>query len=128
MTHADSDRIGAGPASVDTDHELVRDAARDYFEGWFDGDAERMDRALHTEFVKREGADELGIETKEEMVERTRLGLGKRDTGREIDVEVVEVYGRIATAVVRSAPYREYLHLVRTADGWKIANALYART
>jgi hypothetical protein len=29
------------------DRALIRQAALDYFEGWFDGDAERMDRALH---------------------------------------------------------------------------------
>jgi len=26
---------------------------------------------------------------------------------------------------VRSAVYREYVHLVRTTDGWKIVNTLY---
>jgi hypothetical protein len=29
---------------------------------------------------------------------------------------------------VRSAVYREYLHLVRTNEGWKIANALWRPT
>jgi hypothetical protein len=27
--------------------------ALDYYEGWFDGDAARMERALHPELVKR---------------------------------------------------------------------------
>jgi hypothetical protein len=35
------------------------------------------------------------------------------------------VYGSIASVVVRSPVYREYLHLVRTDDGWKILNALW---
>jgi hypothetical protein len=49
------------------------------------------------------------------------------DPGSEghIDVEVVDLYGNIASVVVRSSVYREYLHLVRTDDGWKIANALW---
>ncbi len=28
-------------------------AALDYFEGWFDGDATRMERALHPDLAKR---------------------------------------------------------------------------
>ncbi len=31
----------------------------------------------------------------------------------------------IASVRVCSEPYYEYLHLVRTSDGWKIANALW---
>ena len=46
----------------------------------------------------------------------------------EVIVEVVESYDRIATVVVRSDVYREYLHLARTRDGWKIVNALWAFT
>jgi hypothetical protein len=61
------------------------------------------------------------------MIEATAQALGKRD-GVEIEVEVVEIYGDIATAIVRSTVYREYLHLVRTAGGWQIANALWQRT
>ena len=64
------------------------------------------------------------------MVDATAAGAGrKRDSGtRRIDVHVVEVYGDIATAVVDSNVYREYLHLVRTDGGWTIVNALWAFT
>ena len=48
--------------------------------------------------------------------------------GRRIDVTVVDVHGDIASAVVDSDVYREYLHLVRTDDGWKIVNALWHST
>jgi hypothetical protein len=37
------------------------------------------------------------------------------------------LYDGIATVTVYSGIYREYLHLVQTADGWKILNALYTR-
>jgi hypothetical protein len=61
------------------------------------------------------------------MIEATAQGRGKsRDPGeRRTDVEVVEVYGPIATVVVHSNVYREYLHLGRTDEGWKIVNALW---
>lgn len=106
--------------------EAVRRAALDYFEGWFDGDPERMDRSLHSSLVKRR-ADDLTPITKEQMVGATREGAGKRESGRELEVEVVEVYGDIATVIVRAVPFREYLHLVRGVEGWQITNALYTR-
>jgi len=34
----------------------------------------------------------------------------------------------IASVTVRSAVYHEYLQLVRTPEGWKIANALWRPT
>jgi hypothetical protein len=114
-----------------TDEEAVVQCALDYFEGWFEADAERMRRALHPDLAKRSlGRDGLDQLTAPWMVDATAAGAGKeRDSAaRRIDVRVVEVYGDIATAVVDSHVYREYLHLVRTNGDWKIVNALWAFT
>ena len=65
------------------------------------------------------------------MVAWTAGGEGKEVTlgrDRRIDVSVVDVYGNIASVVVDSDVYREYLHLVETDDGWKIVNALWHST
>jgi hypothetical protein len=118
---------------MSSDHELIRQTILDYFEGWFDGDAARMERALHRDLVKRspgnDQASALGVTTAEQMVEYTRLGEGKAYAAdRRIEVEIQDAYEDIACALVRSAPYHEYLHLVRTRDGWKIANALWRPT
>ncbi len=116
-----------------TETEIIR-TALDYFEGWFDGDSERMERALHPGLAKRSlrqverGSPALRTVTKEQMVTWTAEGEGKSDDpgdDRRIDVEVVDVYGNIASVVVRSPVYREYLHLVETDEGWKIVNALW---
>jgi hypothetical protein len=112
-----------------TDEAAVVATALDYFEGWFDGDVDRMDRALHPNFVKRRAGEELGIMTKGRMLKLTQLGEGREDAkDRTLDVEVADLYGDIATAIVRSAVYHEYLHLVRTRNGWRIANALWQLT
>jgi hypothetical protein len=114
---------------VVTEREAVEAAVRDYFEGWFDADVGRMDRALHPDLVKRRAADELGATTKERMLALTSEGAGREDgADRRLEIVVDEVYGDIATARVDSAVYREYVHLVRTCDGWKIANALWRST
>ena len=36
-----------------TEQEAITETVLDYFEGWFDGDTERMQRALHRDLVKR---------------------------------------------------------------------------
>ena len=112
--------------AIATDRELVTQAALDYFEGWFDGDVEQMDRALHRDLVKRCAGEELGVTTKERMLELTREGAGREDAAdRSLEVVVEDVAGEIASVTVRSAVYYEYLQLVRTSAGWKIANALW---
>jgi hypothetical protein len=111
------------------DREAVVAAALDYFEGWFEGDEVRMERALHPNLVKRRAGEELEITTKERMLELTRQGEGRKDAADpRLEVEVTGLYGDIASATVRSAVYHEYLHLVRTSAGWKIANALWQAT
>jgi Putative lumazine-binding len=117
-------------ATLQTDQAAIVATVLDYFEGWFDGDAGRMERALHPELAKR-SSEVRTTTTKARMVELTSAGEGREeDPGgdRGIDVDVVDVYGSIATAVVRSPVYREYLHLVRTEEGWKILNALWRLT
>ena len=105
---------------------LIERTVRDYFEGWFDGDVGRMDRALHPELVKRSPGASLGITTKERMLELTAQGAGRADgADRSLDIEVEDATEDTASVTVRSAVYREYVHLVRTPDGWKIANALW---
>lgn len=122
---------------MDEQRSAITQVVLDYFEGWFDGDEERMDRALHPDLAKRsfeQGKDAppgLSTTTKQRMVSLTAQGSGKQEgvgADRRIDVDVVDLYGNIGAVVVRSAPYREYLHLVRTGDGWKIVNALWHLT
>jgi hypothetical protein len=110
------------------DESAIEATVLDYFEGWFDGDAERMERALHPQLAKRALRDgELSESPAPEMIEATAAGIGRaRDPGeRRIEIEVVDIQPPIAAAVVRSNVYREYIHLVRTESGWKIANALW---
>jgi hypothetical protein len=105
----------------------------DYFEGWFDGDAGRMERALHPGLAKRslqKDGRTLDETTAEWMIDATARGLGgERDPGdRRIEVEVEDVYDTIANVTVRSAVYREYVQLALTPEGWKIVNTLWEWT
>jgi len=115
---------------AETDRRLIEAAVRDYFEGWFDGDVSRMDRALHPNLAKRSPAADRGaslaITTKERMLELTAAGEGAEDgKDRRLEIAIHDVADDIASVTVRSAVYHEYVHLVRTDDGWKIANTLW---
>jgi hypothetical protein len=41
------------------------------------------------------------------------------------EVTVLDIFRGIATVMVRSEPFVEYLHLARFGDRWLIVNALY---
>ena len=118
---------------MDNDTALIVATVHDYFEGWFDGDVSRIERALHRDLVKRSSlrdqASTLPFLTAEQMITWTGEGEGVHVASgladRTIEVEVLDVKHDIASVLVRSEPYHEYLHLVRTGDGWKVANALW---
>ena len=118
-----------------TEQEQITQAALDYFEGWFDGDADRMERALHPGLNKRHvpvgmtGSQLSGATTADQMIGWTRDGVGRaeRPTDLTIEVRVDDFYEQIATATVYSAVYVEYLQLAQTPEGWRIVNTLYMR-
>jgi putative lumazine-binding protein len=111
----------------------------DYYEGWFDGDAARMERALHPDLVKRtlrregDAAEALEQDTAQDMIEATARGVGKtRDESiggdRRIEISVDDVHAGIASVTAHSAVYVDYLQLARTREGWKIVNVLWGWT
>src|SRR3954452_15682744 len=100
---------------VSSDETAVVASTLAYFNSWFDGDSDRMNRVLHPALAKRSlrqvetDSPELRIVTQGQMVAWTAEGEGKRiDPGgeRHIDIEVVDLYGNIASVVVRSPVYR----------------------
>ncbi len=115
--------------------EAITKAALDYIEGWFEGNAERMDRALHPQLAKRmvvpnpQGGPERFIHlTKDQMVEATGKGGGKKvpPENRAIKVTILDIYRGIASVRVDSVAYIDYLHLAKSEGGWKIINVLWA--
>jgi Putative lumazine-binding len=115
------------------DIAAVRAAVVDYFEGWFEGDPVRMARALHSGLAKHSlGQDAtrsevLEVTTRDEMVEVTEQGGGRlRDSPeRRIGIDIAGLSGDIASVVVDSDVFVEYVLLVRTGDGWRITSTLW---
>src|SRR5689334_21233304 len=117
------------------DEAAISATVADYYLGWYDGDAERMARALHPQLAKRgwrpdaRGELELSFDTFDSMVEVTRQGVGRRDdpAERRYELRGMTVHRDIASVNAHAVPYVDLLHLVRTADGWRIVNALWCR-
>jgi hypothetical protein len=121
-------RMGeASPADI----EAVTDVATEYFQSWFAGDGKRMRSCLHPALAKRTpeqpgGAESLGLveDSAKVLIADTASGGGARFAARQ-EVTVLDVFRDIATVMVRSEPFYEYLHLARFGDRWLIVNALY---
>ncbi len=116
----------ASPADV----ERVTRVATEYFQGWFAGDGDRIRACLHPALAKRTprqpGTELLVLheDPTESLVADTAGGEGSEfDPSQE--VTVLDVFRDIATVVVRSEPFVEYLHLARFGERWLIVNALY---
>ena len=115
------------------DAELIKQTALDYIEGWYEGNAERMERALHPELAKRivrvdeRGRYNLGQMSAMSLVLGVRSGGGK-DTPKEKqqkDVTVLDIFGNTASAKVIASDWVDYLHLAKWRGRWVIINVLW---
>ena len=125
--------LGAQPAA-DPEAAAIRQTALDYIEGWYEGDAARMERALHPELAKRivmtdsatgnSRLDQMGALT---LIQRTRAG-GGRKTPRESqmnDVTILDRFQNAAVVKIVAAGWIDYLQEARFNGEWKIVNVLW---
>ena len=119
--------------SVIDDEDAVRSVVLDYVEGWFEGNAGRMERALHPELVKRcrgiEGGDPDALETLSagETIDAAADGEGRREDAadRRIEIRIDYLSGGVASVQCLCHRYVDLLHLIDMPDGWKIVNAAW---
>ena len=111
----------------------IRAAALDYIDGWYAGDAVRMERAVHPELAKRIvrtdslGRSMLGQQSAMTLVQNTRNGGGK-DTpvaDRHDDVRILDIYQNAAVARVDASSWVDYLQLAKWRGRWVIINVLW---
>jgi hypothetical protein len=111
----------------EADLAAIRQTASDYIDGWYTGDAGRMERSLHDELSKRWIIDDrVDTTTKWEMVEMTKGGGGRDYPGeKKSTVTILDVYGNIATVKCDSPEYIDYLQLGKVNGKWIIINVLW---
>ncbi len=125
--------LKAQPAT-DPEAAAIRQTALDYIEGWYEGDATRMERALHPELAKRivmtdsatgnSRLDSMGAMT---LVQRVRAG-GGRKTPKEAqmkDVRILDRFQNAAVVKVVASSWIDYLQVAKFNGDWKIVNVLW---
>jgi hypothetical protein len=127
---------GVVRAQSSADSAAIRAAALDYAEGWYEGNAERMARALHPELVKRivvhdtaTGRSVVQNMGASALVNGTRHGYGK-ETPKERrlkDVSVLDVFGNAACAKAIMADWVDYMQLAKVDGRWVIVNVLWEK-
>lgn len=120
-------------SKIDLEHEGIRKAALDYIEGWYEGSAERMARAVHPELVKRiVFTDEQGKSRVEQMgasklVANVRGGGGTRTpkAQQEKTITILDRYENAASVKIVASDWIDYLQLAKIDGRWQIVNVLW---
>lgn len=127
---------GVAQAQTSADTVAIRAAALDYAEGWYEGNPNRMERALHPELVKRivvsdtaTGRSVLQNMGASALVNGTRHGYGKETPKerRQKEVTVLDIFGNAASAKAEMADWVDYMQLAKVDGRWLIVNVLWER-
>lgn len=119
--------------TADKEREAIKLTALDYVEGWYEANAERMERALHPELAKRivrhspEGRSRLDQMGAMALVQGVKRGGGK-DTPKENqqkDVIILDVFGNTASVKAIMSGWVDYLHMAKFNGRWVIVNVLW---
>ena len=125
--------VRAQSTPSDADKAAIKQTALDYIEGWYEGDAERMERALHPELAKRivrtnpQGQSRLDQMSAMSLVQGTRRAYGKQTPKekQQKDVTILDVFENAACAKVVASDWVDYLQLARWNGRWVIVNVLW---
>jgi len=126
-------QINAQVKVSDEDKAAITATALDYIEGWYEGSAERMERALHPDLAKRivrtndKGQSMIGQMSAMGLVQGVKRGGGK-DTPKDKqqkDVTILDVYENAASVKVVASDWIDYLHIAKFNGRWVIVNVLW---
>lgn len=118
---------------TDVDRAAIKQAALDYAEGWYEGNAERMERALHPDLAKRivrnneKGQSRLDQMSAMSLVQAARAGYGKQTPKDQQlkEVTILDVYRGAATVKLEMQGWFDYLHVAKFNGRWVIVNVLW---
>lgn len=119
-------------AQTSADSAAIVATSLDYIEGWYNGDAERMERALHPDLAKRivftdkeTGQSELGEMGADQLITGADRGVGKNAPVKRTDVTILDVYENTASVRIDAGGWIDYLHIARWNNEWVIINVLW---
>jgi hypothetical protein len=115
------------------DSAAIKQTALDYIEGWYEGNAERMERSLHPELAKRmvetnrNGKSRLNQMSAMTLVQYTRAGGGKNTPKdkQQKDVVILDVFENAASVKVVASDWVDYMQMSKFDGRWMIVNVLW---
>lgn len=125
--------INAQTGVSDADREAIRQTALDYIEGWYEGNAERMERALHPDLAKRivrtnqQGQSMLQQMSAMGLVQGVKRGGGKQmpKEKQQKEVTILDVFENAASVKIVASDWIDYLHVAKFNGRWVIVNVLW---
>ena len=117
----------------EADQAAIRQTALDYVEGWYEGNPDRMERALHPDLAKRivrtgpQGQSMLQQMSAMGLVQGVKRGGGK-DTPKEQqqkDITILDVFENAASVKAVMSGWIDYLHMAKSNGRWVIVNVLW---
>lgn len=131
--------VAAATSSLanDADQEAIEATALDYGMGWYEGDAARMERALHPDLAKRvvfpdprSGKGMVDHMSAMKLVQATRAGNGTKVPAgeRKTKVTIMEVFGNAACVKLEMHDWVDFLQMAKLDDRWVIVNVLWEPT
>ncbi len=121
-------------AQTASDSAAIKQTALNYIEGWYEGNGERMERALHPELAKRivttdaqSGKSRFGQMSALTLINSTKAGGGKKTPTeqQQKDVTILDIYNNSASVKVIASDWIDYLHVAKWNGEWKIVNVLW---
>ena len=123
----------AAYSQTDADREAIKRTAINYAEGWYEGNAEKMESSLHPDLAKRivrtndNGQSGLGNMSALTLVQATRGGSGKQTPKEEQqkDVTILDALSGAATVKLEMRVWLDYMHIGKFNGKWVIINVLW---
>lgn len=127
------DAIARDDVDIEKEKAAIKQAALDYVDGAYAGEADRVDKALHPGLQKvvvgklGNGRELFSFMGKGQLVEGTKVGFIKRPPEeRNIEVTIYLVYKNIAAVKISSAMFIDYAHIARINGEWRVVSVLWA--
>ena len=125
--------IAGVSAQTDADKESIKRTALNYAEGWYEGNADKMESSLSPDLAKRiartnaQNQTRLDHMTAMALVQGTRGGFGKQTPAAEQqkDVTIYDVMGGAATVKLEMRDWVDYMHIAKVNGKWLIVNVLW---
>ena len=120
--------------AANDEEAAIRKTALDYIEGWYAGDATRMESALHPELAKRiivtdpkTGRSQFNHMGAMQLVQNTRRGGGNKTPKEQQtkDITILDHYQNAAVVKIVASGWIDYLEEAKVNGEWKIINVLW---